>query len=113
MSNTVQNARIESTRGASYAFAMDYLEDDEVTPVDLTGCTARLQVRGKTGGIFGTFDLSINVSTGRISRTLTPSETRAIPEGMQTWGAEILFPSGAIEPIGPGLEWRSLPEAVK
>jgi hypothetical protein len=104
---------LTSIRGATFPFVVQYLQDDQVTPVDLTGATAHLQIRDGSDAKRGTYALTIEVSTGTLSRTLTPTETRALPVGVLKWGVEIAMSGGVVDSIVTGEVWNSLQEAVK
>ena len=53
MSRTPSNSPIDVVTGATWDDYFDYFEDDGVTPIDLTGYEARMQVRTEAG-IYGT-----------------------------------------------------------
>jgi hypothetical protein len=40
----------EVDQNATFKFQVQYTEDDEVTPIDLTGASAKMQVRDTKGG---------------------------------------------------------------
>ena len=72
---------LEFDAGASFSQTFQYLQSDGVTPMDLTGLVARLQIRTSA------YDTdpaplvdaapSIDVPTGSITVALTPAQTRA------------------------------------
>lgn len=49
MSRTAASYSMQVTRGATWEDEFTYTEDDEVTPIDLTGYEARMQVRTLRG----------------------------------------------------------------
>lgn len=66
-------------------------------PVDLTGCTARLQVRDRTGDLIldATDDLTINGATGTISvDVLIPS---TVLPGKYIFDVEVTYTDGFVQ----------------
>lgn len=53
MSRTPASYSMPVVRGSTWEDVLDYYEDDETTPIDLTGYEGRMQVRTETGR-FGT-----------------------------------------------------------
>jgi type II secretory pathway component HofQ len=72
----------EADHNTTFTFQVQYTEDDEVTPIDLTGATAKMQVRDTKGGSKLAFTLTspsggitIDGSTGTITIKATPTQT--------------------------------------
>lgn len=89
---------IEIHQGASFAIGFSHL-DSERTPVDLTGWTARMQVRVNVGGKV-LADLStengmivIKPTIGRINVTLPRAVTRAMAAGLAVYDLFIVSPA--------------------
>lgn len=72
----------EVDQNATFTFQVQYVEDNEVTPINLTGCTAKMQVRDTAGGSKLAFTLTspasgitINGPTGTLTVKMTPTQT--------------------------------------
>lgn len=88
---------IEIHQGASFAIGFSYLDPDG-NPIDLTGWTARMQVRTNVGGRV-LADLSTvngmivtDPVAGRVNVTFPRSVTRAMPHGMALYDLFIVSP---------------------
>jgi len=75
----------EVDQNATFNFQVQYTEDDEVTPIDLTGASAKLQVRDTQGGSKLAFTLTspaggitINGPTGTLNVKITPTQTNKL-----------------------------------
>jgi hypothetical protein len=75
----------EVDQNTTFKFQIQYTEDDEITPIDLTGASAKMQVRDTKGGSKLAFTLtspsgglSIDGPTGTISVTVTPTQTNKL-----------------------------------
>ena len=74
----------EVDQNTTFKFQIQYTEDDEITPIDLTGATAKMQVRDTKGGSKLAFSLtsptgiSINGPTGTLTITVTPTQTNKL-----------------------------------
>ena len=75
-----------------------YLEDDEVTPVDLTGYTAKMQIRLNPSSelVLETAPV-ITTSTGTVAVALTATQTGLLTEPKYIYGIELAGPGG--EPV--------------
>jgi len=74
-------------------------------PVDLTGCTARMQIRDQDGALLLTLHsagagLTIDGESGTISRLITATQTSALPATGGNYDLEIT------PPAGPNYTWR-------
>jgi len=72
----------EVDHNATFTFQVQYTEDDEVTPIDLTGASAKMQVRDTKGGSKLAFTLTspsggitIDGPTGTLDVKMTPTQT--------------------------------------
>ena len=72
----------EVDQNATFTFQVQYTEEDEVTPLDLTGATAKMQVRDTAGGAKLAFTLTspsggitIDGPNGTLSIKCTPTQT--------------------------------------
>ena len=75
----------EVDQGTTFTFQIQYTQDDEVTPIDLTGSSAKLQVRDTKGGSKLAFSLTspasgitINGPTGTLTIKMTPTQTNKL-----------------------------------
>jgi hypothetical protein len=75
----------EVDQNATFNFQIQYTEDDEVTPIDLTGASAKLQVRDTQGGNKLAFTLTtpaggitIDGPTGTLDVKMTPTQTNKL-----------------------------------
>ena len=75
----------EVDQGATFTFQVQYTQNDEVTPIDLTGSSAKLQVRDTKGGTKLAFTLTsptsgitINGPTGTLTIKMTPTQTNKL-----------------------------------
>lgn len=72
------------------------------TPVNLTGYTAALQVRGNVRDTTAQLSLStgsgivLGGSAGTVSATATPTQTRALLPGKAVWDIELTSPGGEV-----------------
>ena len=72
----------EVDQNATFTFEVEYTEEDEVTPIDLTGATAKMQVRDTKGGSKLAFTLTspsggitIDGPNGKLTIKITPTQT--------------------------------------
>lgn len=79
-------------RGATWRLKVKYLQPDETTPVDMTGCTARVRV------VLGNqpdleWDSEIDTETGEIVTELTPEQSAEVYFKSAVMFLEVLFAS--------------------
>lgn len=72
----------EVDQNATFNFQVQYMENDEVTPIDLTGASAKMQVRDTKGGSKLAFSLTspsggitIDGPNGTLDIKITPTQT--------------------------------------
>jgi hypothetical protein len=75
----------EVDQNATFTFQIQYTEEDKVTPIDLTGATAKMQVRDTKGGTKLAVTLTspvggitINGPTGTLDIKMTPTQTNKL-----------------------------------
>lgn len=75
----------EADQNATFSFQVVYTEDDEVTPIDLTGASAKMQVRDTKGGNKLAFTLTssgggivIDGPEGTLDIKATPTQTNKL-----------------------------------
>lgn len=90
-------------QGASYVKNFQWLTGDPATPVDLTGCTGRMQARGyyDSGEVY--LDLTtenggitLDSLLGEIQVRVSPEQSSAIELTTLVYDIEILFAGGQI-----------------
>jgi hypothetical protein len=72
----------EVDQNATFTFEVQYTEEDGVTPIDLTGASAKMQVRDTKGGNKLAFTLTspaggitIDEPNGKLTIKVTPTQT--------------------------------------
>lgn len=72
----------EVDQNATFTFQVQYTEEDEITPIDITGATAKMQVRDTQGGSKIACTLTspsggiiIDGPTGTLTIKITPTQT--------------------------------------
>lgn len=77
---TTKNFEVD--QNATFTFQVQYVASDEITPINLTGCTAKMQVRDTKGGSKLAFTLTspasgitIDGATGTLTIKITPTQT--------------------------------------
>lgn len=99
-------------QGATYdLYSFRYLQDDGVTPVDLTGWTATGQVRDTAGSLVFSFTPTITALLGEVDFTFTATQTALLTSTSYVWGIE-LAKSGVVVRLVEGKILVS-PEVVK
>lgn len=75
----------EVDQNATFTFEVQYTLDDEITPIDITGASAKMQVRDTQGGSKLAFTLTspsggigIDGPTGTLSIKMTPTQTNKL-----------------------------------
>jgi hypothetical protein len=105
---------IPITQGSDYQDTVQ-INQDNGTPMDLTGYTVRSQLRRANGDLAATFACSVPTPTsGSISRSLTAVQTAAlVPTATITyaWGVELVSANGFVMEIQGGA--RVTAEVVK
>ena len=75
----------EVDQNATFSFQVEYTEEDEVTPIDLTGATAKMQVRDTKGGsklavtlTSPSGGITISGPEGIVNIKMTPTQTNKL-----------------------------------
>jgi hypothetical protein len=75
----------EVDQNATFTFQVVYTLDDEITPIDLTGASAKMQVRDTKGGSKLAFSLTspsggitIDGPSGTLTIKITPTQTNKL-----------------------------------
>lgn len=95
---TIGNIFIDA--GASYAVVFEYT-DAESNPIDLTGYTAKLQIRDFPSSPTVVFESepSITASTGTITFSMNPTQTSALIKSKYVYALELTLNNNVIRLI--------------
>lgn len=95
-------------QGATFRQPVQFLAADD-TPVDFTGCTARMQIRRTLEDLAVLLELTtengrlaIDVPTGTLTMNLTAIETAALDSG-GVYDLEVLFADGSTSRMLKGM----------
>ena len=88
-------------QGATFDISLQIMQD-EFTPQDLTGFTARSQMRVNYQSRRATdFTVAITVpANGEITMSLTAEQTAQLPQGRYVYDVEVLGPTGPPAEVG-------------
>lgn len=97
-------------QGATYNHAFVYLQSDNVTPIDLTGVTAKMQIRALVDDVDPLIELStengridIDTVTGRIALTISSqASTLLTPTKDALYDLELYFLDGTVQRLVEG-----------
>ena len=105
----VKTVRLDIPQGATYIHTFTHTEQDEVTPIDLTGFTARLQMRStvksstvlheattSNGGI------AITPASGVVDLRISATDTAGFAFTRAVYDLEIEAPDGTVTRIVKG-----------
>lgn len=87
-------------RGDTWAQTFAWKQGSETgDPVDLNGCTARMQVRDKTDALIldASAYLTVDGPAGTVALVVPASETGAFPVAKLAFDIELTFPGGAVQ----------------
>lgn len=96
--------KVNAFSGATLSLSFT-CKDEEGDPVDLTGYTARAEVRPTVSSETLTLDLAPTIPTpanGVISVEIDDATTTTIEPGAYVWGLVLETPSGGVIPIESG-----------
>lgn len=101
-SQEVQAYTIRIHQGATWAFSL-ILTDDNGTAIDLTGYTAKMEIRDMPGGtVFSTLTsspaagITITAATGEIDFALTAAQSAALTFGRGQYDIKITSSGGTV-----------------
>ena len=97
-------------QGATYRHNLYWLQPDKVTPVDMTGCTAKMQIRETKEASNFILELStansrlaIDLATGKISFYISDEDTNILkPIKGAVYDLEVTFPNGTVTRLCEG-----------
>jgi hypothetical protein len=96
--------KINAYSGATLSLSFT-AKDEDGDPVDLTGYTARAEVRPTISSSTITLNLSPTIPTpanGIITISITDEVTALIEPGAYVWGLVLVTPAGGVIPIESG-----------
>ena len=84
-SQNLESKNFEVEQNTTFTFQIQYVADDEVTPISLVGATAKMQVRDTQGGTklactltSPTGGITIDGPTGTLTIKMTPTQTNKL-----------------------------------
>lgn len=88
-------------RGDDIAFELELYDETNVTPINLTGCSVRSQIRAKPNGyLMLEFDVEIiDPPNGKIRFTTGHDETRLLRLTEAFWDVELTDSGGHVDTI--------------
>ncbi len=100
---TPANIPIQIFQGSDFEDFLEYTEADEVTPIDLTGVLARMQIRQELDSEIVEAELttengglSIAGPTGTIRRFIHHDDTTLFQFQMAVYDLELIWPNGRV-----------------
>ena len=80
-------------QGSTFQWEIYLLDTDGVTPLDLTGCTVRSQLRKSYSDTNPTLSFTCTINpvptTGRVIISATATQTAAVPKGKYVYDVEV------------------------
>lgn len=118
---TAETIPITIEQGADFIWNLTWLEDDGVTPIDLTGYTGRMQVRAdyaessgsvlmtaETTGGGGNGFMTLGGATGTIDISVPAANTTSIHSGRYVYDLELVSGSGTVyRLVRGGVNWTA------
>ena len=111
--STASIANLTMDQGATFSTVITVYQDDNI--LDLTGHTAAAQIRKSYSSSTSTsFTASIDdtPSTGKITLSLTSTQTAALEEGRYVYDVELILADSTYDKVHSGIA-TILPEATK
>ena len=106
---TPAKLKLKIIQGATFRKPLVWLAPDKTTPIDLTGCTARMQVRGEVESPTVLLELTtendgivIDGPAGKLTLHLSPAATTAISWESGVWDLEVAHPNGDVTRLVQG-----------
>lgn len=105
-------------KGATYRHTLTWLQPDEITPVNLTGCTAKAQVRETVNSATALVELStengritITPLLGKFSFYISDEDTASLSGLGGVYDLEVYFTNGDTVRLTQG-KWAFSPEVT-
>jgi hypothetical protein len=106
-------------KGATYRHSLKWLQPDNITPVNLTNCSAKVQVRETVGSSVVLLELStangritIDIPTGKISFYISDEDTTTLVGLGGVYDLEIYHPNGDVTRLTEG-KWPFKDEVTR
>ena len=106
---TPAKLKLKIIQGATFRKPLVWLAPDKTTPIDLTGCTARMQVRSEVESPAVLLELTtenggiaIDGPAGKLTLRISPTATAAIAWESGVWDLEVVHPSGDVTRLAQG-----------
>lgn len=100
---------IEIYQGGTYDVTRTWKAGTPAVPVDLTGCTARMQIRSRMNSPVPLLNLTtengglvLGGAAGTIQTIITEAQTAALPAKSAVYDVEIVFTGGVVRPLYGG-----------
>ena len=101
--------KLKIIQGATFRKPLEWLAPDKTTPIDLTGCMARMQVRSEIESATVLLELTtenggivIDGPAGKLTLHLSPPATAAISWESGVWDLEVVHPNGDVTRLVQG-----------
>ena len=87
--------------GDTWKFSFVWSNSDS-TPMNLTGCTAKMQIKDNTGALMATASTALNSititgSTGTVNVVFSATITATIPAGLYKSDLQLTFTDGTVQ----------------
>ncbi len=106
--STPAKLKLTIYQGATFKRRLRWM-DAARQPIDLTGCTARMQIREEveaTAVLLGLTTenarIALGGATGTVDLTISAADTAAISWSAGVWDLEIVHPGGAVTRLAQG-----------
>lgn len=106
---TPAKLKLKIIQGATFRRLLVWLAPDKITPIDLSGCTARMQVRSEVESPTVLLELTtenggivIDGPAGKLILHLPPAATTAISWESGVWDLEVVHPNGDVTRLAQG-----------
>ena len=111
--------KLKIIQGATFRKPLVWLAPDKTTPIDLTGCTARMQVRSEVESPTVLLELTtanggivIDGPAGKMTLHISPADTASVTWEGGVWDLEVVHPSGDVTRLAQG-SISVLPEVTR
>ena len=101
--------KLKIIQGATFPKVLRWIAPDKTTPIDLTGCTARMQVRSEIESPTVLLELTtenggivIDGPAGKLTLRISPAATAAIAWESGVWDLEVVHPNGDVTRLAQG-----------
>ena len=106
---TPAKLKLKIIQGATFRRSLVWLAPDKTTPIDLTGCMARMQVRSEIESAAvllelttGNGGIAIDGPAGKLTLYISPADTASATWESGVWDLEVEHPSGDVTRLVQG-----------